>query len=134
MHLLESQAPGARASGVCTHSSGNHAAALAYAARKARIPAHIVMPSDAPAAKRAAVVSYGGDITTCEPGVPARQAAADAVCAATGATFVHPSNDPAVISGQGTIALELLEQVGAMAPVPAGSPPLDAVIVPIGGT
>lgn len=123
----------AASKGVATHSSGNFAQALAVAAACRAVPAFVVMPSNAPAVKRQAVVDYGGRVIDCAPTLAAREAAVERVCADTGATFVHPSNDPAVISGQGTIALELLEQVGAMAPVPAGSPPLDAVIVPIGG-
>ena len=99
-------------SSVCTHSSGNHAAALAYAAQHARMPAYIVMPSDAPAVKRASVVGYGGEVTECAPNLTARQQAASALCALKQATFVHPSEDPLVIAGQGTCALELLEDAG----------------------
>jgi threonine dehydratase len=134
--------PGAAA--VCTHSSGNHAAALAYAARVAGLPAHIVMPSNAPGVKREAVAGYGGIITECAPTQAAREAAAAGVVASTGAVFVHPSEDPAVIAGQGTLALELLAQVpprpaaAAAAAAAAGDdarppPPLDVLVVPVGG-
>jgi threonine dehydratase len=159
------------ARGVCTHSSGNHAQALAIAAKLRGVPAHIVMPRDAPATKRDAVKGYGGKVIECEPTQAAREAAAAGVAAHTGARFVHPSEDPLVIAGQGTLALELLEQVAELtgsapgkarpaqptasgegaaavpisfsgapvptpgAPQPRGDeePPLDAIIVPIGG-
>lgn len=130
------------ANGVCTHSSGNHAAALAVAAKLRGITAHIVMPSDAPAVKREAVAGYGGVIIECAPTQAAREAAAAEVQAKTGARFVHPSEDPLVIAGQGTLGLELLEQAAALqaaasatsaADASAAQPPLDAVIVPVGG-
>ncbi|HJZ94596.1 MAG TPA: pyridoxal-phosphate dependent enzyme [Gemmataceae bacterium] len=111
------------ARGVATHSSGNHAAALALAARLRGIPAHIVMPRTAPPVKRAAVEGYGGRITFCEPDQAAREAAAAEVVRTTGATLIHPYNDDRVIAGQGTAALELLEDV----------PDLDAVLAPVGG-
>jgi threonine dehydratase len=111
------------ARGVATHSSGNHAAALALAARLRGIPAHIVMPRTAPPVKRAAVEGYGGRITFCDPEQAAREAAAAEVVRATGATLIHPYNDDRVIAGQGTAALELLEDV----------PNLDAVLAPVGG-
>jgi len=119
MALTDEQA----ARGVATHSSGNHAQALALAARLRGIPAHIVMPRDAPAVKRAAVEGYGGRIVECEPGVAAREEAARRVVEETGAVFVHPYEHPDVIAGQGTAVLELLEEVG----------PLDAVVAPVGG-
>lgn len=115
--------PEACEGGVVTHSSGNHAQALALAAAQAGLPAHIVMPRTAPAVKRAAVADYGATIHTCEPTLAARQELAARVMAETGAILVHPFEDPAVIAGQGTAALELLEQAG----------PLDAVLVPVGG-
>ncbi|MBX3463662.1 MAG: threonine/serine dehydratase [Planctomycetes bacterium] len=109
------------ARGVVTHSSGNHAAALAYAAAVRGIPCAVVMPETAPAVKVAAVRGYGAEIRFCRP------AEREAVCAALqqerGAHLVHPFADPAVIAGQGTAALELLEQV----------PELDLVITPVGG-
>src|SRR5947209_5921803 len=111
------------ARGVVTHSSGNHAQALALAARLRRIPAHIVMPSTAQAVKRRAVEEYGGRVVVCEPTLAARETTAAAVQAETGATLIHPYDHPDVIAGQGTAALELLEQV----------PDLDAVVTPVGG-
>lgn len=113
----------AAARGIVTHSSGNHAQAVAIAAGVRGVPATIVMPRGAPAVKRAAVVGYGARIVECAPTNAARQATADRIVADTGATFVHPSDQPEVIAGQGTIALELLEQV----------PDLDALVVPVGG-
>jgi len=109
--------------GVVTHSSGNHAQALALAARRRGIPAWIVMPSGAPAIKRAAVEGYGATVVACEPTLEAREAGAARVGAETGATFVHPYDDARVIAGQGTAALELLDDVLG----------LDAVIAPVGG-
>jgi threonine dehydratase len=111
------------AGGVATHSSGNHAAALARAARLRGIPAHIVMPSNAPKAKVESVRRNGGMIIFCEPTVAAREAACAQVIAETGARLVHPYNDYAVMAGQGTATLELLEQ----------APNLDLIIVPVGG-
>lgn len=109
--------------GVVTHSSGNHAQALALAARLRGIPAHIVMPADAPAVKVAAVRGYGGRVVFCEPNLDARETTAAAVHAETGATLIPPYDHPDVIAGQGTVGLELHEQV----------PALDAVVVPVGG-
>ncbi len=109
--------------GVATHSSGNHAAALARAAALRGIAAHIVMPTNSPKPKQAAVAGYGGRITFCEPTQAAREQACAAVIAATGATMVHPYDNYAVIAGQATAALELLEQAEA----------LDVVICPVGG-
>ena len=111
------------AKGVATHSSGNHALSLAYAAGRRGIPCHVVMPRTAPQAKKDAVIGYGGIITECEPSTTSREAVFAEVQAATGADFVHPYNDPRVIAGQATCSLELLEQTGG----------LDAVIAPIGG-
>ncbi len=113
----------AAARGVCTHSSGNHAAALARAAGLRGIPAHIVMPSSAPPVKKAAVQGYGAVITECEPTLEARETTLAAVKERTGATFIHPYDDVRVIAGQGTAALELLEQ----------QPDLDVVMPPVGG-
>ena len=109
--------------GVVTHSSGNHAAALSRAANLRDIPAHIVMPSNAPAVKVAAVKHYGGRITFCEPTLDARESTAEAVVCETGGTMIHPYNDARIIAGQGTAALELLEDV----------PDLDVVMTPVGG-
>src|SRR6266542_4685102 len=99
------------ARGVSTHSSGNHAQALALAAKLRGIPAYIVMPSTAPAVKKAAVAGYGGQTTFCEPTLEAREATLAKVVEKTGSTVVHPYNDERVIAGQGTATLELLEEV-----------------------
>ncbi len=109
--------------GVVTHSSGNHAAALARAARQRNIPAWIVMPSNSPMAKRRAVEGYGGQITFCEPTIPAREATAKQILERTGAVLVHPYDNDNIIAGQGTAALELLEQVAD----------LDVVLSPVSG-
>jgi threonine dehydratase len=110
-------------SGVATHSSGNHAAALARAAGLRGIPAHVVMPSNSPKPKQQAVAGYGGRIVLCEPTLAARERTCEAVIAETGATLVHPYNDDRIIAGQATAALELLEDL----------PDLDIVIAPVGG-
>lgn len=109
--------------GVVTHSSGNHAAALARAADIRGIPAYIVMPDNAPAAKRASVLRYGGKIIDCAPTLAAREAEASRVVASTRGVFIHPYNDLAVMAGQGTAAVELLEDV----------PDLDLILCPVGG-
>ena len=109
--------------GVVTHSSGNHAAALAYAARCRGIRAYVVMPDNASPVKKAAVAGYGAEITYCESNQQAREAALDALAEKTGAEFIHPYNDYLVIAGQATAALELLEQVAG----------LDTIIAPVGG-
>ncbi len=111
------------AKGVATHSSGNHALSLSYAAGRRGIPCHVVMPRTAPQAKKDAVIGYGGIITECEPSTTSREAVFAEVQAATGADFVHPYNDPRVIAGQATCSLELIEQTGG----------LDAIVAPIGG-
>lgn len=109
--------------GVATHSSGNHAQALALAARMRNIPAYIVMPSTAPAVKKAAVAGYGGQITYCEPTMQARELTIAQVLAKTGAYLLHSYDDANIIAGQGTAALELLQDV----------PNLDVLIAPVGG-
>jgi len=111
------------AKGVCTHSSGNHALSLSYAAGRRGIPCNVVMPRTAPQAKKDAVRGYGGVITECEPSTSSREAVFAQVQARTGGEFVHPYNDPRVIAGQATCSRELLEQVDG----------LDAIIAPIGG-
>ncbi len=113
----------AAAKGVATHSSGNHAGALALAAKRRGIPAYVVMPSNAPGVKRAATEGYGAKITFCEPTLEARESELQKVLERTGAAFIHPFNNPVVIAGQGTAALELLEEVLD----------LDAVMAPVGG-
>ncbi len=109
--------------GVCTHSSGNHAQALALAAKMRGIPAYIVMPENAPSVKKNAVASYGGQITFCAPTLEAREATLKQIYERIGANVVHPYNDERVIAGQGTAALELLEEV----------PDLDMILAPVGG-
>jgi threonine dehydratase len=109
--------------GVATHSSGNHAAAVALAARRRGVHAWIVMPSDAPRTKQQAVAAFGGEITLCEPTLAARQAAAAELVRRTGAALIHPYDDDRVIAGQGTAALEMIEQV----------PDLDFVLAPVSG-
>jgi len=109
--------------GVVTHSSGNHAAALALAARQRGIPAHIVMPATASPIKRKAVAGYGGEIVLCAPNLKSREATARRVQEQTDATLIHPYNDLRIIAGQATAALELLGSV----------PDLDLVLAPVGG-
>jgi len=109
--------------GVCTHSSGNHAQAVAYAALKRGIPAYIVMPNNSPGVKLEAVKGYGANITLCEPTSKARQTTLEKISEKTGAEVIHPFNNPNVIAGQGTAALEMIEDLGN----------LDAIIAPIGG-
>ncbi|WOH36038.1 pyridoxal-phosphate dependent enzyme [Thalassotalea fonticola] len=109
--------------GVATHSSGNHALSLSYAAGQRGIPVTVVMPRTAPQAKKDAVIGYGGSIVECEPSTSSREAVFADVVAQSGADFVHPYNDPRVIAGQATCSKELVNQVED----------LDAVIAPIGG-
>ena len=109
--------------GVATHSSGNHASCLSYAAMLRGIPCNVVMPRTAPQAKKDTVRRYGGVITECEPSTSSREATFAEVQAATGGDFVHPYNDPRVIAGQGTCSREFIEQTGG----------LDMVVAPIGG-
>ena len=96
--------------GVVTHSSGNHAAALALAARMNGIKANIVMPENAPGVKKNAVAGYGAEITFCKPTLQAREEATRMIMEKTGATLIHPYDNFNVICGQGTAALELLEE------------------------
>jgi threonine dehydratase len=111
------------ARGVVTHSSGNHAAALALAARRRGIPAVVVMPKNAAGIKKVAVATYGARIVECEPTLSAREAAATRILAETGGTLIHPYADDRVVAGQGTAALELLEEVAD----------LDLLLAPVGG-
>ncbi|HWA86872.1 MAG TPA: pyridoxal-phosphate dependent enzyme, partial [Opitutus sp.] len=111
------------AHGVATHSSGNHAAAVARAARLRGIPAHLVMPANSSAVKIRAVEGYGGRITFCAPSAAAREQTCARLLADTGATLIHPFTDERVMAGQGTVALELLEDF----------PDLDVIICPVGG-
>ncbi len=109
--------------GVATHSSGNHASCLSYAAMLRGIPCNVVMPRTAPQAKKDTVRRYGGVITECDPSTTSREATFAEVQARTGGDFVHPYNDPRVIAGQGTCSREFMEQTGG----------LDIVVAPIGG-
>ena len=109
--------------GVCTHSSGNHAQALALAAKLRGVPAYIVMPRTAPRVKVMGVKSHGAEITFCEPNLAARESTAAEIIERTGAPLIHPYDNPDVIAGQGTASMELFEQAGA----------LDAIIAPVGG-
>lgn len=109
--------------GVVTHSSGNFAQALSLAAKSIGIPAYIVMPDTAPEVKKAAVRTYGGEITECPSTLKDREETANKIMDETRATFIHPSNDLDVIYGQGTSALELLQDF----------PDLDYVVCPVGG-
>jgi len=109
--------------GVATHSSGNHALSLSYAAGQRGIPCTVVMPHTAPQAKKDAVKAYGGVIVECEPSTSSREETFAKVVAETGAEFIHPYNDTRVITGQATCSLELIEQV----------PELEALVAPIGG-
>lgn len=109
--------------GVATHSSGNHAQAVALAAKLRGIPAHIVMPENAPKVKVNAVKYYGAEVTFCEPTQQAREATLEQVVEETGATFIHPYDNPHIIMGQGSAAIELLED----------HPDLDMILAPIGG-
>lgn len=109
--------------GVATHSSGNHAAALALAARMRGIEAHIVMPDNSPEIKKKAVAGYGANITFCEPTLLARESTLAKVIAETGATEIHPYNNFNVIAGQGTAAKEMIEDFGEF----------DIIMAPVGG-
>lgn len=112
-----------KSKGVVTHSSGNFAQALSLAARTLNVPAYIVMPDTAPEVKKAAVRTYAGQITECPSTLKDREETANEIKQKTGATFLHPSNDLDVILGQGTAAIELLEE----------HPDLDLIICPVGG-
>ncbi|XP_051137048.1 serine racemase [Andrographis paniculata] len=109
--------------GVVTHSSGNHAAALSLAAKLRGIPAHIVIPENAPKCKVENVLRYGGRVTWSEAAMRSREEVAAKVIQETGAVLIHPYNDSRIISGQGTISLELVQQI----------PQIDTIIVPISG-
>src|SRR5262245_27543766 len=111
------------ARGVVTHSSGNHGAALALAASTRGIAAHVVVPENAVRAKLAAIEHYGARLHFCAPTMAAREETAERVRRETGAELVHPFTDARVIAGQGTAALELIEDAG----------PFDALITPVGG-
>ena len=109
--------------GICTHSSGNHGQAVALAAKQRGVPAFIVMPKNAPKVKVSGVRSHGAEVILCEPNLEARVSTANSVLERTGATFIHPFDNPNVIAGQGTAAKEMIEECEN----------LDAVLSPIGG-
>lgn len=109
--------------GVATHSSGNHAQALALAAKIQGTGAYIVMPSNAPVIKKQAVLGYGAEVIECEPTLEARESTLEQVIEKTHAHFVHPYNDYRIIQGQATAAMELIED----------APALDYIVAPVGG-
>ncbi len=123
VHAISKLTAAQKAKGVVTHSSGNFAQALSLAARSIGVKAYIVMPNNAPQVKKNAVRSYGGEVIECEPNLAAREKAAEEIVEKHGATFLHPSNNFNVILGQGTAAMELLED----------HPDLDFIMTPVGG-
>jgi threonine dehydratase len=123
LNAVRQLTPAQRHHGVITHSSGNHAQALARAARLSGLNATVVMPSNAPANKKAAVLGYGARVIECEPTLAAREHTTQALMREGQQTLIHPYDDPLVIAGQGTAAWEFIEQC----------PDLEALIVPVGG-
>ena len=109
--------------GVATHSSGNHAQALALAAKRKGTKAYIVMPNNAPKSKKEAVIGYGANVIECEPTLEARETTLNSVVEETSAYFIHPYNDERIIAGQSTCAQELIEDF----------PGLDFILAPVGG-
>ena len=123
MNATLSLSPAQLKNGIATHSSGNHAQALAYAAKTLGIKAYIVMPKSSPQVKVDAVIGYGAEVIICESNQAAREAALEKIVAETGAEFIHPYDDYRVITGQATCVKELIEEI----------PTLDVVITPVGG-
>jgi threonine dehydratase len=123
MNAALTLSPDELAKGIATHSSGNHAQAIAFAAKKLGTRAYIVMPDNSPAVKVNAVKDYGAEITFCKPTQEQRETTLQKIINATGAAFIHPYDDYRVITGQATCAKELIEDAA----------PLDAVIAPVGG-
>ncbi|MGY8914232.1 MAG: pyridoxal-phosphate dependent enzyme, partial [Flavobacteriales bacterium] len=123
VHAISKLTVAQQAKGVVTHSSGNFAQALSLAARSIGVKAYIIMPNNAPQVKKNAVRSYGGEVIECEPNLAAREKAAEEIVTKYGATFLHPSNNFNVILGQGTAAMELLED----------HLDLDYIMTPVGG-
>jgi len=111
---------------VTTHSSGNHAQAVAFAARQVGMPAYIIMPRTAPQVKKAAVLGYGAEVIECEPTLEAREAGVLEVIERTGAVLVHPFDNDRVIAGQATATKELIEEFGQ-------DKPFDTILAPVGG-
>jgi len=127
-HLKEnSEKSGSAYKSVVTHSSGNHGQALALAAKELNLPAHIVMPSNSPDCKVSAVKSYGANVIFCEPNDEARTSTSERIAKENSGLIIHPNQDPMVIAGQASIAIELVEQLNALKFKP------DAVLVPVGG-
>ena len=124
-HVLQNMEPGMLQRGIATHSSGNHAQAVAYAASLKRIPAYIVMPEDASPPKIEAVTGYGASIYFCGPTIEDREHKIKEVLSATGANFIPPYDHPQIIAGQASATLELLEDYGPKQP--------DLILVPVGG-
>ncbi|KAJ3107460.1 hypothetical protein HDU97_004056 [Phlyctochytrium planicorne] len=122
-NALSSIPPDLRSKGAVTHSSGNHAQAVALAAKILGMPAYIIMPKNASRPKKEAVLGYGAKVIECEPTQEDRESSAARIQKETGATFIHPYNNPHVMAGQGTLMLEFLQQVNN----------LDCVIIPAGG-
>lgn len=122
-HAVLSLSDAEAANGVATHSSGNHAAALALAAALRSVPAYVVMPRNTLQVKQQAVAAFGAEITLCEPTLEARETGLAAVQARTGAVIIHPYNDERIIAGQASVGLELLEDVRR----------LNTILVPVGG-
>ncbi len=110
--------------GVVTHSSGNHGAALAWAAGLRGSPCSVVMPNNAPQAKKDAVISYGATVVYCEPTMTAREATVASLMDKHNARLIHPYDDDLIIAGQGTAALETLSQIPQ---------PIDILMAPVGG-
>jgi len=123
MNAVQLLSENQKSKGVATHSSGNHAAALALAAKKEGIKAYVVMPETAPKVKIEAVKNYGAEITFCEPTLEAREKNLNEIVAKTGATFIHPYNRLDIIAGQGTACIELIDKVKG----------LDIIMAPVGG-
>jgi len=123
LNAILSLVPAERARGVITHSSGNHGQALALAARLCGVSVTVVVPEDAPRVKREAMEGYGAKVIPCRPTQAAREALTDRAVRDTGAIFIDSHDDPAVIAGQGTAVVELIEETG----------PLDTILVPVGG-
>ncbi len=130
LNALLQLTPDERSRGVATHSSGNHAQAVAYAARQVGTRAYIVMPRTAPQVKKEAVRGYGAEIIECEPTIEAREAGVKAIMDRTGAVLVHPFDDDRVIAGQGTAAKELIEDYGQSTD---DQTRFDTMLVPVGG-
>ncbi len=132
MNAVLQLTPDERQNGVTTHSSGNHAQAIAYAARQVGIKAMIVMPRTAPQVKKDAVRSYGATVIECEPTLEARETGVLDIMTRTGAALVHPFDDDRVIAGQATAAIELIEDYGEIWPS-TDIRPFDVVMAPVGG-